>query len=311
MQDRSFTFILKTPPASFLIRKAAGIPKGSGAPNTQKVGSLTTAQLKVRSDHVDAFGLIDAFGGQSAIKYARPAVWEGMLSLCSAGDCRAEDAGSELHELGSGHAHCGRHSKEHGREDRDSSGINLQRVAVKGHQIRGFSILAWPSCGRRAAIKAVSRPDRSHASRNTGFLACCDVLSWGQRVSQPDTLATLIWCCKEQGSPAFWSVPPACTLATATSSKSDCVRSVSQCVIGSNLKAGRPDNATSSCQSQSSHSDAYACLKSMLTQREHESPTAAFSRQLSQDKQIAVVTHDTAPMVLSVRHRGRNRNGDA
>ena len=48
MQDRSFTFILKTPPASFLIRKAAGIPKGSGAPNTQKVGSLTTAQLKVR-----------------------------------------------------------------------------------------------------------------------------------------------------------------------------------------------------------------------------------------------------------------------
>ena len=47
VQDRSFTFILKTPPASFLIRKAAGIPKGSGAPNTQKVGSLTTAQLKV------------------------------------------------------------------------------------------------------------------------------------------------------------------------------------------------------------------------------------------------------------------------
>ena len=48
VQDRSFTFILKTPPASFLIRKAAGISKGSGAPNTQKVGSLTTAQLKVR-----------------------------------------------------------------------------------------------------------------------------------------------------------------------------------------------------------------------------------------------------------------------
>lgn len=47
-QDRSFTFILKTPPASVLLAKAAGVPKGSGAPNTQKVGKITQAQLKVR-----------------------------------------------------------------------------------------------------------------------------------------------------------------------------------------------------------------------------------------------------------------------
>lgn len=45
-EDRSFTFILKTPPASVLIRKAAGIEKGSGEPNKTKVGSITTAQLK-------------------------------------------------------------------------------------------------------------------------------------------------------------------------------------------------------------------------------------------------------------------------
>ncbi|MEM9770638.1 MAG: 50S ribosomal protein L11 [Cyanobacteria bacterium P01_D01_bin.73] len=45
-EDRSFTFILKTPPASVLIRKAAGIEKGSGEPNKVKVGSITTAQLK-------------------------------------------------------------------------------------------------------------------------------------------------------------------------------------------------------------------------------------------------------------------------
>ncbi len=45
-EDRSFTFILKTPPASVLIKKAAGIEKGSGEPQITKVGSITRAQLK-------------------------------------------------------------------------------------------------------------------------------------------------------------------------------------------------------------------------------------------------------------------------
>ena len=45
--DRSFTFIMKTPPASVLIRKAIGIEKGSGAPNTNKVGRITRQQLEV------------------------------------------------------------------------------------------------------------------------------------------------------------------------------------------------------------------------------------------------------------------------
>ena len=45
-EDRSFTFILKTPPASVLIKKAAGIEKGSGEPNQNKVGSITTDQLR-------------------------------------------------------------------------------------------------------------------------------------------------------------------------------------------------------------------------------------------------------------------------
>src|SRR5687767_4119229 len=44
--DRSFTFILKTPPASVLIRKAIGIEKGSGTPNTNKVGKITRKQLE-------------------------------------------------------------------------------------------------------------------------------------------------------------------------------------------------------------------------------------------------------------------------
>jgi large subunit ribosomal protein L11 len=45
-EDRSFTFILKTPPASVLIQKAAGIEKGSGEPNKKKVGKISTAQLR-------------------------------------------------------------------------------------------------------------------------------------------------------------------------------------------------------------------------------------------------------------------------
>jgi large subunit ribosomal protein L11 len=44
--DRSFSFITKTPPAAVLLRKAAGIPKGSGEPNTRKVGKVTRAQLE-------------------------------------------------------------------------------------------------------------------------------------------------------------------------------------------------------------------------------------------------------------------------
>jgi large subunit ribosomal protein L11 len=43
--DRSFTFILKTPPASELIKKAAGVVKGSGVPNKEKVGAITNAQV--------------------------------------------------------------------------------------------------------------------------------------------------------------------------------------------------------------------------------------------------------------------------
>jgi large subunit ribosomal protein L11 len=44
--DRSFTFITKTPPAAVLLRKAAGIDKGSGEPNTYKVGTVHRAQLE-------------------------------------------------------------------------------------------------------------------------------------------------------------------------------------------------------------------------------------------------------------------------
>lgn len=56
--DRSFTFILKSPPAAVLLKKAAGIAKGSGEPNRTKVGKVTKAQLleivKVKQNDLNA-----------------------------------------------------------------------------------------------------------------------------------------------------------------------------------------------------------------------------------------------------------------
>ncbi len=45
-EDRSFTFVLKTPPASVLLKKAANIPSGSAVPNKQKVAKVTKAQVR-------------------------------------------------------------------------------------------------------------------------------------------------------------------------------------------------------------------------------------------------------------------------
>ncbi len=59
--DRSFTFEMKTPPASFLLKKAAGVKSGSGEPNTKKVGVVTRAQLeeiaKIKTPDLTASGL--------------------------------------------------------------------------------------------------------------------------------------------------------------------------------------------------------------------------------------------------------------
>ena len=45
-KDKSFNFLIKTPPASYLLKKAAGIAKGSGAPNKDKVGRVTMKQIE-------------------------------------------------------------------------------------------------------------------------------------------------------------------------------------------------------------------------------------------------------------------------
>jgi large subunit ribosomal protein L11 len=45
-KDKTFNFVLKTPPASYLLKKAAGIAKGSGAPNKEKVGKITQKQIE-------------------------------------------------------------------------------------------------------------------------------------------------------------------------------------------------------------------------------------------------------------------------
>ena len=52
--DRSFSYEMKTPPASYLFKKAAGLQKGSGEPNTNKVGKVTRAQLEEIAKTKDA-----------------------------------------------------------------------------------------------------------------------------------------------------------------------------------------------------------------------------------------------------------------
>ena len=63
-QDKSFTFITKSPPAASLLKKAAGIAKGSGVPNRDKVGKVTKAQLleiaKTKVEDLNAFDLDQA-----------------------------------------------------------------------------------------------------------------------------------------------------------------------------------------------------------------------------------------------------------
>jgi large subunit ribosomal protein L11 len=58
-QDRSFSFILKSPPAAVLLKKAAGLQKASGVPNKEKVGTVTVSQIKeiveIKKDDLNSF----------------------------------------------------------------------------------------------------------------------------------------------------------------------------------------------------------------------------------------------------------------
>lgn len=60
-KDRSFDFLIKTPPASYLLKKAAGIAKGSGEPNKEKVGQVTPKQIeeiaKIKMPDLNAYDL--------------------------------------------------------------------------------------------------------------------------------------------------------------------------------------------------------------------------------------------------------------
>ncbi len=66
--DRSFTIALKTPPAADLLRKAAGVDKGSGAPNRNKVGSISREQLrKLAEQKMTDLNAIDIEGAEKIL----------------------------------------------------------------------------------------------------------------------------------------------------------------------------------------------------------------------------------------------------
>lgn len=67
--DGSFTFILKTSPAAFLIRKAAGVEKGSGAPNKEMIGKLNRAQVRqIAETKMKDLNAIDIDGAMKQIE---------------------------------------------------------------------------------------------------------------------------------------------------------------------------------------------------------------------------------------------------
>lgn len=68
-QDRSFTFVLKTPPAPVLLKKAAGIEKASGGPNRDKVGMVTRAQVRdIAEQKMKDLNAIDVEGAMKMIE---------------------------------------------------------------------------------------------------------------------------------------------------------------------------------------------------------------------------------------------------
>ena len=68
-EDRSFTFITKTPPAADLIKKAASVDKGSGRPNRDKVGSLTRAQVRqIAETKMPDLNAVDMSGAMKIIE---------------------------------------------------------------------------------------------------------------------------------------------------------------------------------------------------------------------------------------------------
>jgi large subunit ribosomal protein L11 len=67
-EDRSFSFITKTPPAAQLLLKAAGVPKGSGTPHSEKVASVTSAQVKdIAEKKMEDLNAIDIEGAMKII----------------------------------------------------------------------------------------------------------------------------------------------------------------------------------------------------------------------------------------------------
>ena len=68
-QDRSFTFVLKTPPAPVLLKKAAGLEKGSGVPNRNKVGTVTRQQIReIAEQKMKDLNAVDVDGAMKMVE---------------------------------------------------------------------------------------------------------------------------------------------------------------------------------------------------------------------------------------------------
>jgi 50S ribosomal protein uL11 len=83
--DKSFTFVMKTPPATILIKKAAGIQKGSPKPHTDKVGKITKAQCEEIAKPRSRISPLPMSKPPSVPSLAPPAAWASPWRACNHG----------------------------------------------------------------------------------------------------------------------------------------------------------------------------------------------------------------------------------
>lgn len=144
-EDRSFTFILKTPPASELIKQAAKIQRGSGDPSKTKVGSITQDQLKeIASIKLPDLNCTSVSVRETGSTRIRPFLNRAaprrlrQVAAVAAGTGVMLIRCSVLLADGVGDAHCGGHMPQHGR---DCGGLSWGWG--QGSRGQGLLLVAW------------------------------------------------------------------------------------------------------------------------------------------------------------------------
>ena len=204
-RDRSFTFIMKTPPASVLLRKAAKIDKGSAVPNTNKVGKLTREQVEEIAQNQDAGPDCGRYGCRGAhdrgycpqCRYRRGgSVMAKITKRCKAiaEKIDREKAYPIDEAVGSAERSCQRRSSKSRSTSQSTSAL------IRASRIRSFAALprcrtvparsSASQCSRRAPMP--TRPERpaptSSASKTSPSRSKAAQLNFDVVIATPDAM---------------------------------------------------------------------------------------------------------------------------